>query len=139
MTTAKPPCAQPADQTTPSDAATAARLSGITYPLPFDPFGEPGGYESLGIRLNMMSPPRWGPPGRGEPQPDEMTGVRPCHFGTGHTQRPVSGGIVGDGGCDDAAVVASAVAAVVAADGSGGGVVHGSLRGGDASARFFER
>src|SRR5262245_24326250 len=96
----------------------------------FDPFGEPTGYGSLGIRLNIMSPARCGPPGRGDPQPDEMTGVRPCHFGTGQTQRPVSGGIGGDGGS----------AGVVIVGGSGGELVHGSSpRGGDASARFLER
>src|SRR5688572_28161965 len=64
----------------------------------FEPFGVRSGNGSPFSRLNMMSAPRCGPCFRGEPQPDEMTGLRPFHIGTGHTHRPRSCGGVAVGG-----------------------------------------
>src|SRR5258706_873593 len=91
---------------TPSLAATADSPSGIT--CHFAPFGVPGLNGSAGWRRNIRSTPPWrGSPGRGELKPSEITGVRPSHGGTGHTQRPGSGpanGATGSGlpldGCD---------------------------------------
>src|SRR5262245_8736454 len=86
MTTAKPRGDGPADHTTPSPAASATTLSGITWRAA--PFGVPGGNGSPGRRSNMRSTPRCVPPGRGVPTPDEITGSRSRHRATGTTQRP---------------------------------------------------
>src|SRR3954469_25267016 len=89
MTTAYPCDVFIADQMTPSLAATAESPSGIT--CHFAPFGVPGLNGSDGWRRNIRSTPPWrGSPGRGELKPSEITGVRPFHRGTGHTQRPGS-------------------------------------------------
>src|SRR5205809_6425147 len=87
MTTANPCGVFIADHTTPSDAATATRPSGITKCT--EPLGVPGLYGSLDERANMMSTPPWrGSPGRGELKPSEITGARPFQRGTGQIQRP---------------------------------------------------
>src|SRR5579859_2037124 len=84
MTTQWPVAPFIADHTTPSLAASAVSPSGITKWR--EPFDVPGGKVSLGWRSNMRSTPPWrGRPGRGESNPSEMTGARPCQRGTGQT------------------------------------------------------
>src|SRR6185295_3394981 len=84
-----------ADHTTPSDAANAARWSGMTQ---FGvPFGVPGRHGSLGCRRYMMSTPPCStltllPGSRRIPwKPSLISGLRLFQTPTGQTQRPGSG------------------------------------------------
>src|ERR1041384_3116690 len=99
MTTDQPRGVFAADHTTPSDAASAARWSGMTQ---FDvPFGVPARHGSPGCRLYMMStPPCWTvalPPGsrpgsrRSPSNPSLTSGLRLFQTPTGQTHRPGSG------------------------------------------------
>src|SRR5215475_5809374 len=83
-----------ADHTTPSDAAGAARWSGMTQ-LGVA-FGVPAFHGSPGRRRYMMSTPPCGmisPLGkrRRVANPSLISGLRPCQTPTGHTHRPGSG------------------------------------------------
>src|SRR5689334_10751484 len=53
----------------------------------------------------MMSTPACVPLPRGEPHPDETSGLRPFQTGTGHTQRPGRGAIAATWFTDAAAAV----------------------------------